>query len=75
MVEVGTVIMMLFLGIIYASVALFVATLTFMFGVGAVHTWIPAVPTIGFAESCVIVTAMFVLSLLGTFGVKVTFKV
>jgi hypothetical protein len=57
-----------------AMVAQFVAAIAFMLGVGAVHTWIPAVPTVGYVEAVVIVAMSYVLSLLGTFGVKFTFS-
>jgi hypothetical protein len=48
----------------------FAAGVVFMFAVGATHTWIPAVPTIGYIEALVIVGMTYTLGCL--FGVTVT---
>jgi hypothetical protein len=48
--------------------ALFIGAAALMFGVGAIHQWIPAVPTIGYSDAFVVVTAGSILSWTSSFS-------
>jgi hypothetical protein len=67
--------MKIMLGLIPMSIAMqLLAGAALMFAIGAVHVWVPSIPPIGYVQATAIVICLFALSLLGTFGIRVTFR-